>query len=143
MTQIRTLALATTLALASPMLFAQTATTLTPPKDRISDVGPWYAIDGTTLLFDNKAGLTGAPKAFIRMYEDGTEFDSTSDRLDLWTGTTSAGAATANHCTSWTFDTDNSAAGTSGCDNSLAEWTSCTISDLSCDSNAHLYCFEQ
>jgi OOP family OmpA-OmpF porin len=38
MTQIRTLALATTLALASPMLFAQTATTLTPPKDRISDV---------------------------------------------------------------------------------------------------------
>jgi len=37
MTQIRTLALATTLALASPMLFAQTATTLTPPKDRISD----------------------------------------------------------------------------------------------------------
>ena len=39
----------------------------TSAKDRISDVGPWYAIDGTTLLFDNKAGLTGAPKAFIRM----------------------------------------------------------------------------
>lgn len=37
MTQIRTLALATSLALASPLLFAQTATTLTPPKDRISD----------------------------------------------------------------------------------------------------------
>ncbi|MBL8314567.1 MAG: OmpA family protein [Rubrivivax sp.] len=37
MTQLRTLALATSLALASPWLFAQTATTLTPPKDRISD----------------------------------------------------------------------------------------------------------
>lgn len=37
MTQIRTLALATSLALASPWLFAQAATTLTPPKDRISD----------------------------------------------------------------------------------------------------------
>ena len=37
MTQIRTLALATSLALASPCLFAQAATTLTPPSDRISD----------------------------------------------------------------------------------------------------------
>lgn len=37
MTQIRTLALATSLALASPLLIAQTATTLTPPQDRISD----------------------------------------------------------------------------------------------------------
>lgn len=37
MTQFRTLALATSLALASPWLFAQTATTLTPPRDRISD----------------------------------------------------------------------------------------------------------
>jgi outer membrane protein OmpA-like peptidoglycan-associated protein len=37
MTQIRTLALATSLALASPCLFAQPATTLTPPKERISD----------------------------------------------------------------------------------------------------------
>jgi OOP family OmpA-OmpF porin len=37
MTQIRTLALATSLALASPCSFAQAATTLTPPKDRISD----------------------------------------------------------------------------------------------------------
>lgn len=37
MTQLRTLALATTLALASPWLFAQPATTLTSPKDRISD----------------------------------------------------------------------------------------------------------
>lgn len=38
MTHIRTLALATSLALASPMLFAQSATTtLTPPRDRISD----------------------------------------------------------------------------------------------------------
>ncbi len=37
MTQIRTLALATTLVLASPSLFAQATTTLTPPAARISD----------------------------------------------------------------------------------------------------------
>ena len=79
----------------------------------------------------------------VLIEKQGDQLTMLATDIEIQIRTTSAGAATANHCTSWTFDTDNSAAGTSGCDNSLAEWTSCTISDLSCDSNAHLYCFEQ
>ncbi len=115
----------------------------TSAKDRLTDVGPWYDAKGLTELFANKAALTGSPAAFVRMYEDGSEFDSTSDRLDVWTGTNADGTTANSHCQTWTYDTDNSEAAGSGCDNSLAEWSACSPAPLSCDSHAHLYCFEQ
>src|SRR5579862_7065150 len=54
--------------------------------DRVSDVGPWYRLDGHR-VFDNKAGLMQTPQAPIDVDETGT----TDHAENVWTGTNVGG----------------------------------------------------
>lgn len=118
------------------------STTTVNAKDTLTDTSPWYKLDRTTVMFPSKTALGAGPSDYVRQFEDGTEFDSDGDRLDVWTGTSPSGTFMAGTCLDWTSDVAEQS-GTTGCDNAIAEWSTCGISQLSCDSNAHLYCFEQ
>jgi hypothetical protein len=107
--------------------------------DRITDVGPWYLIDGKSKVFNNKANIQTVPLQSVSMTEQGTSFSfSSSLSQTSWAGT-HAGTKKAPFCSDWTDGTaSNLASGACIGMNfeSVEENTYCT-------SEAHLICFEQ
>lgn len=101
--------------------------------DRIADVGPWYLVDGTTKVFNNKANLATSPLQVINRNENGGLVSA-----DVWTGT-SAGGTASDSCNGWA--TINSGSGRYGNSTSTANWTDYSYD--SCYEKKHLYCFEQ
>lgn len=121
--------------------------------DRIADVGPWYLVDGTTLVFANKAALVGSPRVAIDHDELGNAIPQ-HDPFNVegaWTGTLQGGKAAAGNpalgagadCSDWLVGFGETAMFGSVMDTST--WTNTGEAQLAlCDEEQeHLYCFEQ
>ena len=112
--------------------------------DRVADVSPWYLIDGKTKVFNNKANLATSPAVAIQMDETGVLVAATDN---VWTGTSTGGTK----ATTPSLDFCRNASGADWADNTLdglvgsasgtTTWTSAT--QVSCNTGAHIYCFEQ
>jgi hypothetical protein len=103
--------------------------------DRITGVGPWYLMDGTTLVFQNRAELLTGPRVPI----DRNEFGEVVGSPDVWTGTVPAGTASGDNCGAWK---ESGAVGTTGrADQTGSMWTQ--AGTFTCGNYVHLYCFEQ
>ena len=104
--------------------------------DRIADVGPWYFVDGTTKIFNNKTNMTTTPIRTIARDENGSVFDS---QQKTWTGTEFGGTASICNCNNWN---DTNLMGTEGwVYGSNSTWTdngcrACVVTN-------HIYCIEQ
>jgi hypothetical protein len=114
--------------------------------DRIAGEGPWYLVDGTTKVFNNKANLVTGPIAPIDQDEQGRSLPSVA----AWTGTLDSGRTSGFHCRDWTFcgGDDSSGPGAVGTvgDPTLTpnfnygvSWTSLRTFSTT----ANLMCFEQ
>jgi hypothetical protein len=104
--------------------------------DRIADVGPWYLVDKTTLIFNNKANLQTGPLDTIGQTEQGTNVGGVA----VWSGTSTGGTHSGSTCTNWTTSS-LSVYGTSGSSDSSQFWTD--VSDTACSQMQSLYCLEQ
>jgi hypothetical protein len=104
--------------------------------DRITGAGPWYLVDRTTLIFNNKANLMTGPMNTIGNNEDGTYVGGVA----VWTGTSTGGIGSTVHCLNWTVG-DLGDMGTSGSSDSSSFWTD--NSDTACSQMQSLYCLEQ
>ncbi len=110
-------------------------------KSRISDVGPWYLLDGQTKVFNNAAGLTTTPLAPINLTEQKTGVGANPQ---VWTGTENGGVSASVHCNNWTMMTGigPNLSGRAGDGSSTSNWTSSPLVSY-CTSRFRLYCFEQ
>jgi hypothetical protein len=104
--------------------------------DRIADVGPWYLVDETTLVFANKAQISAGPSVPINQDETGGDV---APEAFVWTGTAADGTALADTCSGWTSPTGDGLAGRS--DLTGSSWTNHSVEG--CSLYALLYCFEQ
>jgi hypothetical protein len=104
--------------------------------DRVTGTGPWYLVDGTTLVFPNKAALATVPRAGMAMNELGVSGQTTHQ---VWTGTANGGTRSPFTCDDWSNGT-NTGKGMMGVGGQIKEWTS--LLEESCDREASLYCFE-
>jgi len=109
--------------------------------DRIADVGPWYLMDYSQIVFNDKSGLAGEPLTMPRI----TELGNTSIGI-VWTGTDIGGVkqncltGSDGFCGNWTQRIKQLEAET-GILNTPAVWT--TRGCEGCDGAARLYCIEQ
>ena len=106
--------------------------------DRIVDVGPWYLVDGVTLVFINKANLATKPLAEISKDETGATPPMPAGLSYVWTGTLTGGQKDLD-CAGWTNASLYARLGAWG--TAPADWTSYTAG--TCANTARLYCFEQ
>jgi hypothetical protein len=109
------------------------------PSDRITDVGPWYLLDGT-LVFQNKAALAVGPNVQPIVDETGR---SDGDGLFVWTGADAKGAAGIDYsCADWGSD---AATGSVGEPSLKSSWALVMTGSYSrgCSAQARLYCIEQ
>jgi hypothetical protein len=109
--------------------------------DRITEVGPWYRVDGTTKVFNNKTSMTIDALASI------TDENGGAGITHVWTGTAQNGTAATNHCTDWTDGTGGSngevglSTGVAG-DAAVGNWAD-AAQTAACNGARHLYCIEQ
>ena len=111
----------------------------TPAPSRLSDLGPWYSIDGTRKLFHNRKSFLASPLAPIDLNERGQRVTAGQS---VWTGT-APGGLVADTCGDWTGE-EKESAGTAGTVGAKDEsWTrSGQFGDCS-KTSLHLYCIEQ
>jgi len=76
---------------------SQSAFDRVPPTSN----GPWYRVDGVTLVFADRNALKSTPVVPIATDEDGVSYTS---NLHAWTGTDLGGTAagTLQRCNGWT-----------------------------------------
>jgi hypothetical protein len=111
---------------------------------RIADVGPWYTVDGKTLLFSDKANLQSLSRAPISQTELGEDLLALplgSIRELVWTGSNIGGAPNGSHCADWTSAASDKA-GNAGYWRYSTSWTEDGLLPT-CDNPLALYCFEQ
>src|SRR5262249_9186175 len=107
--------------------------------DRIKDVGPWYKVDRSTLVFSNKDAMTTGvgPEAPI----DSDEYGHRPTSSGYWTGTGEDGAfALDGTCDDWKSD-DAASTGAMGVPDPASSWTD--EDAASCDQLLSLLCIEQ
>jgi hypothetical protein len=109
-------------------------------KDRINEVGPWYNVNRTTKLFNNKTGFTIGTLAAIR-----TEYGGSASG-NAWTGTKADGTADGTqNCSNWSNETTEYASmGTPS--KTLSEgaaWMAKGGNAPACSTPARVYCIEQ
>ncbi len=101
--------------------------------DRIADVGPWYRLDQTTLVFAGRADLRNGPRAPINA--------TPSARNRFWSGSLLDGTRSADRCNDWEAY-DFPLKGTIGnADATGTDWVE--PAPLDCGSYLALLCFEQ
>jgi hypothetical protein len=109
--------------------------------DRITSDGPWYLVDGTTKVFNNKANLATTPAAPINMDENG----QTPVAASVWTGTVAGGRSTGTYdgdCKGWNWSQNYDVKGIVGSsDTTGTSWTSSAVTSF-CTNQYRLYCFE-
>lgn len=105
--------------------------------DRMEDVGPWYLVDRTTLVFSNAAQLATGPSSAIVMSEGGERLAGKS----VWTGTASQGTSASDTCSDWSSDRAAVDGQVGRSDATGPTWTSSTVE--TCGLYAGLYCIEQ
>lgn len=119
---------------------AYLSTAATDAFERIADVGPWYLVDETYLVFQNKAQFSTGPSNPIMMTETG---EWLSGFAFVWTGSGGSGDyhITYGACASWT----SSSAGVTGVTGNYTENTVAwqTSGYAYCHTSRHIYCFEQ
>jgi hypothetical protein len=101
---------------------------------------PYVLLDGSRLGANWTALTSGTLAHAIDVSEDGTPHAAT---LEVWTGTTSAGAFSGRSCSAWTNNAPGSATADVGLSNETnSDWTNAF--QQYCDRlNVHLYCLEQ
>ncbi len=107
--------------------------------DRVQGNGPWYRVDGVTLVFPDRNSLTGVPLVPIATDENG--LTHTSNEF-AWTGTKVGGSGTLNgtRCNGWT----GGASGTKGNINAAdGAWTIDGVDLCNNNNKNRLICFEQ
>ena len=111
--------------------------------DRIPDVGPWFLVNGYTLVFPGKAQLAANPMAHLAMDEYGDVLDQDGQGRYVWTGTAEGGTR-SEHCADWSDGTIDRS-GTVGDVRAIDRgWTAVdAVEQESCGLWHHLYCFEQ
>jgi hypothetical protein len=105
--------------------------------DRIEDVGPWYLVDRTTLVFESAAQLATGPSAPVDMSERGETLTGKA----VWTGTAAEGIRASTTCADWSSDRGNVEGQVGRSNQTGATWTTSTVE--SCGLYAGLYCIEQ
>lgn len=106
--------------------------------DRIADVGPWYALNGTK-IFNNRDNLTTSPVNRLTVDEKGQVFFSLP--ITVWTGTKTGGQQGTSNCLNWNTASSTSS-GVNGYGDSTQNWTD-SGGMASCSNANHLICFEQ
>ncbi len=106
--------------------------------DRIADVGPWYALDGTK-IFNNRDNLTTSPVNRLTVDEKGKP--SNSLPITVWTGTKTGGQQGSVNCINWGSSSSTSS-GVIGYADSPPNWTD-SGGAAACSNTEHLICFEQ
>jgi hypothetical protein len=115
--------------------------------DRIQDVGPWYLVDGTTLVFHNKANLLTSPLAPITEDENGQPWQGTG-LYGTWSGSTNQGASDPpmaggeDYCVDWTSGSASDGATVGSPNEADQDWGG-GGAPLPCNGTNSLYCFEQ
>lgn len=105
--------------------------------DRIADVGPWYALDGTK-IFNNRDNLTTSPLNRLTVDEKGKTFNSLP--VTVWTGTKTGGQQSNVNCVNWGSSSSTSSGGF-GYGDSPPDWTDAGGA-APCSSSEHLICIE-
>jgi hypothetical protein len=108
--------------------------------DRLADVGPWYLVDKTTMVFANKAQLANLPSHVIHTNETGT-VTSIGQNI-VWTGTRVGGTVDGAQCNDWTTDTSGSAT-IGSYESKDPMWTRNPFGKRTCSSEFSIYCIEQ
>jgi hypothetical protein len=104
--------------------------------DHIADASPWYLVDGTTLVFADKAALSGAAANPLDRDESGRPLPAGAF---AWTGQ----PGTLMFCNAWTSESPNND-GQIGQVGSTTEWAVSTApATMPCTQQNHIYCFEQ
>ena len=113
-------------------------------NDAISGVpnsGPWYTVDRTELVFNNRSNWATTPIRKISIDENGTDHsDDTYEALLVWTGTHSGGlagdyeATCGNWSEVWVWGVFGILA------RNTSEWTDWSAG--LCDKQYRLYCYE-
>ncbi|HEX2613007.1 MAG TPA: hypothetical protein VHO02_05405 [Fibrobacteria bacterium] len=109
-------------------------------KDRINDVGPWYNVNQTTLLFNNKTGFTVGAQSAIR-----TEYGGSASG-NAWTGTKANGTADMVNCSNWTQGGGSAYASVGSPSITLDDgpgWMAKGGNAPACSTPARVYCIEQ
>lgn len=110
--------------------------------DHITEVGPWYLVDGTTLVFAGKSAFDAGPAHPLDRDERGMAVADAA----AWTGV----SGSLTFCNSWTSESPNNRGlyGVVGATN--GDWFLTPSANpfgpdagASCDHLNHLYCFEQ
>ncbi len=111
--------------------------------DRISDVGPWYLVDGKTRVFNDKANLLTAPLAPISLDERGHAWAGTG-YYGVWSGSSEQGTRDthSDFCADWTSDSGIDDATVGDPETTTQRWGG-GGAPLDCTSESSLICFEQ
>lgn len=109
---------------------------------RLADVGPWYQVDRSEVIFNNKANILTGPLVPVIYNENG---ESVEIEDGVWTGTMNNGKKDPLYptdCNNWVNGT-NTGTGWIGLGKSsdANDWTE--YYEKPCQSLYHLYCFEQ
>lgn len=110
--------------------------------DRLAEVGPWYTVDGSEIIFNNKSNILTGPLTSVGYNENG-ELVGSED--GIWTGTKKNGQMDPEYvtdCDNWTNGTNTGDGWTGlGYSDDPNNWTAYYLKP--CQSPYHLYCFEQ
>jgi hypothetical protein len=104
-------------------------------------VGPWYLVDGKTLVFADRRSIAAGPKHGLDLDETGARRGGDSFRF-VWTGTKADGSAAAETCSDWTVSSSAYAKGMKGDPQAGDKYWTWLTHNL-CDFHYGLYCFEQ
>lgn len=103
--------------------------------DRISDVGPWFRLDGVK-VFNNRANLGSTPLSALEIDEHGAPTSAS-----VWTGTVAGGSSGDSTCYGWSTTSSYYDGGQGLSSATGSGWTDAFA--WPCDQTAHLYCLEQ
>ena len=108
-----------------------------PAADRLKDVGPWYRVNGTELVVEDKEDLLEmGPSVPIEYSELGT----LPLEPGVWTGTRDSGAGSEMNCQDW--NTSVASEGLYGNWQQVTHWSG-FVFFAPCSTKMSLYCFEQ
>ena len=114
--------------------------TNTDALNRIADVGPWYFVDRTTRVFNNKANLATIPLTPIIMTEQGNRLP-TALTDEVWTGTFEGGLRSTANCFDWSSNTNGT--GHYGTAQYTNNWSNYASQAVKCSATLRMYCLEQ
>ncbi len=107
----------------------------TTAPSRLKSVGPWFLVDGKTLVFSGPS-LSGTPAHDLDMDEHGV----TGTKGLVWTGTSATGTGTGIHCSDWSRQGEFGTVGLAG---SAEQWTDDQTPGAPCTLHGRLYCVQQ